>query len=937
MDLPTPRPVLPIQQGKPESTPATAYQCLFRCIFEQAGVGVAEVDLETLQIRRINAELARLVGRPGEDLSGTLFTSLGAVLEQASAKLGTEAMHFGRLRQGANKNSYWYASYQLSGEQQRSVKVTASLLADPTQAPRSCIVVLDDISEQKLAERKLTELSQQLEQRVIERTAALSALNESMQFQIAERKRTEEALRQSVALYRTIAASIPDAAVLVVNQDMRYRVAEGLLLNLLGTSRDKLEGTYVGRAEHGQTGQTFLEIFRQAVSGKTASCERRCEDRLLYMLYTPLRDNECEIIGAVILAIDISAQKRSEEDRIRLEQQYLQLVETASEGIWIVDRDFQTTFANEQMAALLGCERELLLGAKISHFVFPEDLAEFQTRMQTRRLGRDERYEARFRRKDGSACWLQTTAKALMNDRGEFLGAFGMLTDVSQRRETEELLRASETRFRAIIEASTEGILVFSIDSRTIRYANPKACEMLRFSLEELAGHKLEELASPVSRQRFGQSIPSFMADTGEFRRKDGSALHVGIKTVVLDLKGEQCMVLFLTDLTARSLLEQERIKVQKLDAIGTLAGGIAHDFNNLLQAIYANISMARWSYDNREESLRRLESVEHSLHLAIKLTRQLLGFSKGATLQKRRIVLGPLIEEATSFILSGAKASCEISIDPALWATEVDEGQIHQVIYNVVLNADQSMPLGGNICVVARNVTTPAEGLPPLLSPGRWVSVTVRDTGVGIAEENMNRIFDPYFSTKSTGNGLGLATTYAVIRKHGGYIDVKSTVGEGTTVTIFLPASDSIEQVAPEECPSDSKKVLRVLLLDDDENVLTTSQALLQVLGHTVVSVKNGEAAIASYQEAISHGKAFDLVLLDVTIRGGMGGIETLHRLRALHPKVTAILTSGYSDESLAPGDLPSQARLFLPKPYTLEQLRDAIQFASPDTASNE
>ena len=292
MDLPTPRPVLPIQQGKPESTPATAYQCLFRCIFEQAGVGVAEVDLETLQIRRINAELARLVGRPGEDLSGTLFTSLGAVLEQASAKLGTEAMHFGRLRQGANKNSYWYASYQLSGEQQRSVKVTASLLADPTQAPRSCIVVLDDISEQKLAERKLTELSQQLEQRVIERTAALSALNESMQFQIAERKRTEEALRQSVALYRTIAASIPDAAVLVVNQDMRYRVAEGLLLSQLGTSRNQLEGTYVGRPEHGQTGQIFLEIFQQALSGHTASCERRCADRLLYILYTPLRNSE---------------------------------------------------------------------------------------------------------------------------------------------------------------------------------------------------------------------------------------------------------------------------------------------------------------------------------------------------------------------------------------------------------------------------------------------------------------------------------------------------------------------------------------------------------------------------------------------------------------------------------------------------------------------
>ena len=155
--------------------------------------------------------------------------------------------------------------------------------------------------------------------------------------------------------------------------------------------------------------------------------------------------------------------------------------------------------------------------------------------------------------------------------------------------------------------------------------------------------------------------------------------------------------------------------------------------------------------------------------------------------------------------------------------------------------------------------------------------------------------------------------------------------------MTIFLPASDSVDQEPPEPCPSESKRSIRVLLLDDDDNVLTTSHALLQVLGHTAVSVKHGEAAIAAYQEAISHGKAFDLVLLDVTIRGGMGGIETLNHLRALHPNVTAILTSGYSDESLAPNDLPSQARLFLPKPYTIEQLRDAIQYAVPETANSE
>ncbi len=921
------------QEGLSNSAQPTAYQCLFRCIFEQAGVGVAEVDLETLKIRRANAAFSRLLGRADVDLSDVPFGSLDATLETENSSPCTEETLFQRLREGTDRSCIWYASYSGSSNQCRTFKITASVMTDPGEPTKACILVLDDITDQRMAERTLKDWSQQLEERVAERTKALESVNESMQFQIAERRRIEEALRQSVALYRTIAASIPNAAVLVVNTDLRFRVAEGLLLAQIGTSRAKLEGTYVGRPEHGEIGQRLLEIFQKALSGESANCERWLADRLLYILYTPLLNSDCQIVGAVVLALDISDRKRAEEDRLRMERQYLQIVETANEGIWMVDRNFRTTFVNEHMAAMLGASRDDLIGSNVSEFLFPEDLPAHQHRMQLRQIESSGSYETRIRKKDGTACWLQASAKALLDETGQFIGSFAMFTDISQRREAEELLRASEKRFRAIIEASTEGILVFASNSDRIRYANPRACEMLRFSLDELAGHTFSELFAPVYRQRVGPMVPHNLRDTGEFVRKDGSSLHVGIKSVVLDLEGEQCLVLFLTDLTARSLLEQERLKAQKLDAIGTLAGGIAHDFNNLLQTIYANISMARWSYDNREESLRRLESVEHSLHLAIKLTRQLLGFSKGATLQKRKMVLGPLIEEASGFILSGTKAGCELDIDPKLWAAEVDEGQIHQVIHNVVLNADQAMPLGGTIHIVARNVTAPAEGLPPVLSAGRWISIMVQDTGIGIADEHMNKIFDPYFSTKSTGNGLGLATTYAVIRKHGGYIDVKSTLGEGTTVTIFLPAKEDADEVTPYTSPMTSERTLRVLLLDDDENVLATSQALLQVLGHTVVAVMHGEAAIQEYKQSIKRGKVFDLVLLDLTIRGGMGGIETLHHLRELHPNVKAILTSGYSDDSLSPSDLPSQARRFLPKPYTMEQLRDAICVAMMET----
>ena len=915
-----------------------SYPGLLLSIFDQAGVGVAEVDLQNHHIIHANEAFGQLIGKRSQDIHQHSFLALGAQLDGPDSGSHHEAQFFSELLHDHKISVSWYASYLLQSQsthsvETRSFKLTATNLPQTPGRARSCIVVLDDISEQKQAVRALQEVHQQLEKRVQERTAELAAANESMMFQIAERKRIEEALRQSVALYRTIASSVPDAAVLVVGKDLRFRVVEGLLLGELGISRTMLEGTHIGRAEHDPFGQMLLHTFTKALDGETSSNEKSFREKTLYLLSTPLRNNDCMIVGAVVLFIDISERKRAEQDRIQLERQYLQIIETANEGIWLIDRNFRTTFANHQMAALLGTTREAMIGADVSQFVFPEDVPSYRARMRERKKGTDGRYETRLRKLDGTECWIQCSAKAIMSDTGQFLGSFGMFTDVSQRRQTEALLRASEKRFRAIIEASTEGILVFSSSSSMIRYANPRACEMLRFSFEELTGFSFLDLfpgtpERPIPIRSFQMHLESTL-NTCELRRKDGGSIQVGIKSVMLDLEGEQCQVLFITDLTVRSLLEQERMKAQKLDAIGTLAGGIAHDFNNLLQAIFANISMARQCYDSKEESLHRLESVEQSLHLAIKLTGQLLAFSKGASIQKRKLALGPLIREATSFILSGAKASCSIHIDPQLWCAEVDEGQIHQVIYNIVLNADQSMPLGGNIEVRAHNVVAPTAGLPAMLMAGRWVAITVRDSGVGIAEEHMNRIFDPYFSTKSTGNGLGLATTYAVLRKHGGFIDVHSTVGFGTLVTVYLPACEPEEELPRRTSETTPKRSLHVLLLDDDESVLQTSQALLQFLGHSVHAVSHGEAVIDAYHHAISHGKPFDLLLLDLTIKGGMGGMETLKKLRASHPNVKAILTSGYSDESLSKSDLPSQARAFLPKPYTLGQLREALASA--------
>ncbi|MFO0623640.1 MAG: PAS domain S-box protein [Polyangia bacterium] len=322
-------------------------------------------------------------------------------------------------------------------------------------------------------------------------------------------------------------------------------------------------GTHIGRAEHDPFGQMLLHTFAKALDGETSNNEKSFREKTLYLLSTPLRNNDCMIVGAVVLIIDISERKRAEQDRIQLERQYLQIIETANEGIWLIDRNFRTTFANHQMAALLGTTREAMIGADVSQFVFPEDVPSYRARMRERRKGTDGRYETRLRKLDGTECWIQCSAKAIMSNTGQFLGSFGMFTDVSQRRQTEALLRASEKRFRAIIEASTEGILVFSSSSSMIRYANPRACEMLRFSFEELTGFSFLDLfpgtpERPIPIRSFQMHLESTL-NTCELRRKDGGSIQVGIKSVMLDLEGEQCQVLFITDLTVRSLLEQER------------------------------------------------------------------------------------------------------------------------------------------------------------------------------------------------------------------------------------------------------------------------------------------------------------------------------------------------------------------------------------------
>jgi nitrogen-specific signal transduction histidine kinase/ActR/RegA family two-component response regulator len=379
-------------------------------------------------------------------------------------------------------------------------------------------------------------------------------------------------------------------------------------------------------------------------------------------------------------------------------------------------------------------------------------------------------------------------------------------------------------------------------------------------------------------------------------------------------------------NITEKYLLEDERLKTQKLEAIGTLAGGIAHDFNNLLQGIFGYISMAKITLDQNDNSFAMLEQAEQALHLSVNLTTQLLTFSKGGKPLKKKISLRPVIENSVRFALSGSSVDYRIRLDEDLWLVDADEGQIGQVVQNIVLNADQAMPLGGTIVIAAKNVLSSDSGLPHLPGEGKYIGISVADSGIGISEKYLEKIFDPYFTTKEKGSGLGLATSYSIIKNHGGIIDVKSGVDKGTTFYIYLPAVESDAEVPQVPKVSVAGRKGKILIMDDEELVRNVAGALVKVLGNEVEVVEHGEAAIAKYMSARESGKPFDIVILDLTIREGLGGRETIERLLAIDPGVRAIVSSGYSDNAVVADYQNYGFKAALNKPYKLEELRNTL-----------
>ena len=372
--------------------------------------------------------------------------------------------------------------------------------------------------------------------------------------------------------------------------------------------------------------------------------------------------------------------------------------------------------------------------------------------------------------------------------------------------------------------------------------------------------------------------------------------------------------------------------QARRMETIAALSGGIAHDYNNLLTAIIGNISLALSLIDKDSEITKLLDNAHRASLVAKELTQRLITFSKGGSPIKETIYPTPLIKTATEFTLSGSNVRCEFALPDDLASIAVDKTQVGQAIHNIVLNALEAMPQGGTLKVSAGNMDNPGH-LTDLL-PGRYVKIVIADEGLGIRPGDLEKIFDPYFSTKALGSekgtGLGLSIAYSIIKNHDGDITVNSRLGKGTDVTIYLPESTETdtcsEQVSSAQCQETNTTPAhgsgRILVMDDEDLVRDIAGRILSHLGYTVDYAENGEEALDIYQTALSSNKPFDAVILDLTIRAGLGGVETMQKLREIDPKVIGIVSSGYSSKAVMANYQDYGFKGVIAKPYGIQDM---------------
>lgn len=762
---------------------------------------------------------------------------------------------------------------------------------------------------------------------------------------VTDRKRDEEVRAQYEAIVRG-----SNDGIISKSLDGTIRTWNPAAEAIFGYAREEAIGRNIAMLIPADRLHEEAEIVARMRRGESSRFEterlRKDGTRLpVEVMHSPIYNASGKIIGVSKIVRDITSRKADE----RAHSHLAAIVESAGDAIIGLDMNGVIQTWNTSAHELFGFSEDEVVGKPISVLI-PDD-RRHDERHILERIRHGERvshYETVRITKDGQRLELSLTISPIHDAAGNVVGASKTARDIGNQKHAERSiarlnrdLRGRVNELQTLFAVAPIGIIIaedvecatLSINAAAARLLNlnPKEKLLLGPDHARLPFRAFSHGRELLSEERPLWQAAHFNRDVRgaeiDIVRDDGTTLHTLVYASPLhdDDGAVRGGLGIIVDMTGRRRTEREVLKAQHMESIGVLAGGIAHDFNNILTALFGNISLARLALDNDSPALLSLNQAEQAFMRARDLTQQLLTFSRGGAPIRKTASIGEFLKEAVTFLLHGASVRAVFDVDPNLWPAEVDLGQLNQVVNNLVINAKEAMPHGGTLQVGARNVTLIANDPRPL-RPGRYLEITFADNGSGIPDEYVANIFDPYFTTKRTGTGLGLATTYSIIKRHEGDISVNSRLGEGTRFSIYLPASSAA--VLPDAPTREAANGTgRILLMDDEPAVRAVASALLERLGYRLTLAESGEDALAMYRAAAERGDGFDAVILDLTVPGGMGGLECLRRLHEIDPEVHALVSSGYSNDPIMANYQDYGFSGVLAKPYRLGDVSEALE----------
>ena len=756
-------------------------------------------------------------------------------------------------------------------------------------------------------------------------------------------------LQQSEIRFRIVFENAP-LGIAIADLEGKFIEVNHAFYNLLGYSKDEVEHLSFFDITHPEDRNRTRQLSQEVRSGKRDSYlqEKRYlskDGRVVWAVVraTGVRDRAGNIAYWIGIMEDITERRKAEIAVQESESRYRTIFNSANEAILVADiasRKFR--YANPAACALLQYSEEEFSRIRVEDIHPPESTKEILDRFRAQAKGdRLTGQHVPCLRKDGTLVYCDINAAVMLIDGINC--NVGFFQDTTARRQVEAALKESEEKYRSILENIGEGY--YEVDTAgNFTFFNDGVSKLLGYSTEQLGGMNYRSITSGETTERmysifnevYRSEQPSRISEF-DLITAGGDKKPIEISILLMrDRNGKPSGFRgIMRDVTDRHQAEEERDRLttqvqqsQKMEAIGTLAGGIAHDFNNLLMGIQGNVSLIMLDKQKGQREYEYLKNIENLVLRGSELTRQILGFARGGKYRVQPTNLNLLVgKTADMFSRTKREITMHQSYHPDLWSVDVDQGQIEQVLLNLFVNAWQAMPEGGDLYVATENIPLAAkdQDRPFDLVPGKYVRVSVTDTGIGMEKNIQGRIFEPFFTTKEVGRGtgLGLASAYGIIKNHNGIIKVYSEIGHGTTFRLYLPATS---KPLKKEMPNNGRVMKgsgTILLVDDEEAVAKVGKDMVEKLGYHALLATGGEQALNIFRK---YNEKIRLVILDM-IMPGMSGGETYDKIKALNPDAKVLLASGYSLNGQATEFMKRGCNGFIQKPFNLRILSQKIR----------